>query len=235
MIFHKVEQNTLEWHKLRLGIPTASSFDKILTPAKRQRSSQAKHYMNRLVWEWITGEVDQDELYQNQWMQRGQEREDGAIAAYEMETETETEPGGFFTLDNGLAGASPDRLISADGILEVKCPLGSTQVGCAREGVEADHTCQIQGQLWITGRKWVDVWSYHPKLPLPPKRVLRDEDFIKDLAKAVNEFIEEMLRVRADMEREHGPFLRLGTDGAVNVEEFLRQEDVDAIYRSGRV
>jgi hypothetical protein len=222
----------MEWRKLRLGIATASCFDKILTPKKRERSSQSKHYMNRLLAEWIAGEVLEDEMYQSQWMERGQEREDGAIAAYEFRTDTETEAGGFFTLDSGLAGASPDRLAGEDGIVEIKCPLLSKQVEGAREGVEADHLCQLQGQLWITGRKWVDVFSYHPKLPLPPKRVLRDDEFIEDLESAVNEFVEEMLRARADLEREHGPFLRLG---AVAPDGFgVSQEDVDAILRSGR-
>ena len=150
MIHHKVEQNGLEWHKLRLGIPTASKFDEILTPKKRERSSQSRHYLYRLVAEWIAGEVLEDEMYQNQWMQRGQEREDGAIAAYEFRTDTETQPGGFFTLDNGLAGASPDRLAGADGIVEIKCPLLSKQVEGALQGVEADHVCQLQGQMWIT-------------------------------------------------------------------------------------
>jgi len=33
VIIHEVEQNTPEWLTLRLGIPTASMFDKIVTPA----------------------------------------------------------------------------------------------------------------------------------------------------------------------------------------------------------
>lgn len=213
MIHYEVEQNTLAWLQKRLGIPTASSFDRILTPKKRERSTQAEHYMDRLIFEWMTGEVCEDEIqYQNQWMQRGQEKEDGAISGYEFQTETETQPGGFFTLDHGLAGASPDRLIGNDGLLEIKCPLGPQQVAAARRGIGAEHVCQLQGQLWIAEREWVDVFSYHPRLTLPPKRVYRDEEFIGDLREAVNEFIEEMLRVRADMEREHGPFLRRGSE-----------------------
>ena len=32
MIIHEVEQGSGDWLKLRLGIPTASEFDKIITP-----------------------------------------------------------------------------------------------------------------------------------------------------------------------------------------------------------
>ena len=233
MVRYNVEQNTLEWLKLRLGIPTASSFDKIMTPAKRQRSSQADHYMDRLIYEWSTGEVCEDEMYQSQWMQRGQEKEDGAIAAYEFQADIETQPGGFFTLDNALAGASPDRLVGDDGLLEIKCPLGPQQVGAWRRGIGADHTCQLQGQLWICEREWVDVFSYHPRWPVKPKRLLRDEEFIEDLESAVNEFIEQMLRVRADAERDIGPFLREGTIPAGG-KDFISEEDLDEILRLRR-
>ena len=77
----------------------------------------------------------------------------------------------------------------------------------------------------------MDVFSYHPKLALPPKRILRDDEFIKDLESAVNQFIEDMLRARADLEREHGPFLRLGTEGAPDPKDFITEEDLDEILR----
>lgn len=231
MIHYGVEQNSLEWYKLRLGIPTASNFDKILTPKKRERSSQSRHYLFRLVAEWIAGEVLEDEMYQSQWMERGQAKEDGAIAAYEMLAEVETSLGGFFTIDSGLAGASPDRLVGKEGIVEIKCPLLSKQVEGALNGIEADHVCQIQGQLWVTERRWLDIFSYHPKLVLPPKRVLRDDEFIKDLESAVNLFVEDMLRARADLEREHGPFLREGVIAPLDGKDFITEEDLDEILR----
>lgn len=240
MIHHKVDQNTLEWLQLRLGIPTASVFDKILTPAKRQRSAQAEHLMDRLIFEWMTGEAAEDEARRaTEWMQRGIEEEDAAIAAYEFDADAQTEPGGFFTIDSGLAGASPDRLVGKEGLLEIKCPLGPTQVGAWRRGVEVDHLCQIQGQLWIAEREWVDLFSYHPKLPLTAKRVYRDEEFIKDLALAVHDFIEQMLRVRADAEREKGPFLRKGTEPPPEVDlianpTIIRESDLDEILRLRR-
>lgn len=208
MIYHDVEQNTDAWLRLRLGIPTASSFDKILTPAKLQKSKQAEDYMWRKVAEWIYGRPIYDEQYSNRYMEYGKENEDKAIAAYECLTDVETAPGGFWTIDSGMAGCSPDRMVGDEGILEIKCPASWVQVKAFFKGIEADHIAQLQGQLWITGRQYVDVYSYEPQIQIEPKRIYRDEKFIQALQKAVNEFIEEMLLRRADIEREAGPFLR---------------------------
>ena len=238
MIYHDVDQNTDAWRQLRLGIPTSSAFDKILTPKKLERSKQADAYMYRLLAEWVAGTPLYEEDYQNRHMERGQAYQDQAVAAYEGLQEVETSPGGFWTIDSGMAGCSPDRMAGAEGILEIKCPSLQRQVEAAFQGVEADHLAQLQGQLMITGREWVDVYSYHPALMLPPKRIHRGQEFIEKLTKAVDEFVEEMLRRRRDLEREHGPFLRLGQEEPEGVsfrmshiEDIITEEDLDEILR----
>jgi hypothetical protein len=193
--------------------------------------------MRRLNAEYIAGERLEDEDYRSRWMDRGQALEDQAVAGYEAYTEQETSPGGFWTIEigGGVAGCSPDRIVAEEGVLEVKCPLLPKQVEGALDGVEVDHICQIQGQLWITGRQWVDVFSYHAALVLPPKRVKRDERFIENLEQAVREFIEEMLRERADLEREYGPFLRVGTEPQPwRTDDLITEADVDAIFAAKR-
>lgn len=241
MIFHNVEQNTEAWLMLRVGIPTASDFERILTPKKFERSRQADDYMFRKIAEWINGKPIYEEQYQSRYMEHGVEYEDKAVAAYETLMEVETAAGGFWTIDSGMAGCSPDRMVGDDGILEIKCPALSKQVKAFFLGVEADHLCQLMGQLWITGRQWVDVYSYEPRLMLPPKRVARDEKFISKLAEAVNEFIDEMLRRRADIEREAGPFLRLQAEPAPGSEvdlianpTMITEDDLDEIIRMRR-
>jgi len=54
MIVHDVDQNTDEWFQLRLGIPSASEFDKLIT-SSGSRSKQLDAYANRLVAERLTG------------------------------------------------------------------------------------------------------------------------------------------------------------------------------------
>ena len=208
---HRVEHNSPEHFAMRLGWPNSSCFDHILTSKRAEPSRQRKPYMRRLNAENIANEQLEDEEYRSRWMERGQEWEDPSVAAYEMLMDRETSPGGYWTIEigGGRAGCSPDRLIGEDGVLEIKAPLLSTQVAGALDGVEVNHICQIQGLLWITDRQWLDLFSFHPLLVLPPKRILRDEEFIEKLEEAVKEFIEEMLRERIDLEREHGPFLRM--------------------------
>lgn len=203
-----VEQNTEEWHRLRLGIPCSSEFHRILTPKKLEISKQAAPYMYRLLYEWIAGEPCEN-AFASQWMDRGHELEDQAFRAYEMFAGIETERGGFVTTDDGMIGCSPDRLVGKPGDLELKCPLGPTQVEYALTGIVADeYMTQLQGRLMIHGREWVDIFPYHPKLALPPTRVTRDEEYIKTLSGVMARFVETMLARREDLEKRFGPFTR---------------------------
>ena len=63
-------QRTPEWYTARLGVPSASNFEKIITPTGKP-STQIEGYTNRLIAEKITGKpCDSDEP--NAAMQRGQ-------------------------------------------------------------------------------------------------------------------------------------------------------------------
>lgn len=205
-IIHRCEPRSEAWFKLRLGIPTSSEFSKIITPKKMQISSQAAGYLNRLLAEWVTG--DQLESFQSEYMIRGQELEDEAIAAYEMLTETETSPGNFITTDDLMMGCSPDRLIGDVGDLELKAPLIHTQIGYALNGLDEEYKCQVQGRLMIHEREWVDLFSYHPRFSIPPIRIHRDEEFISKMRPVLDTFIEQMLEARVLLERKYGPFSR---------------------------
>jgi hypothetical protein len=46
VIVHNVSQLSDEWHRLRMGIPTASEFGRIITPKTMKLSAQAPEYMN---------------------------------------------------------------------------------------------------------------------------------------------------------------------------------------------
>ena len=66
MIIHGCEQGTDEWFQARCGIPTASSFDKLITPTGKP-STQADAYMHQLLAEWVMGEkISMDSTF---WMQ----------------------------------------------------------------------------------------------------------------------------------------------------------------------
>lgn len=190
MKVHDVQQGTSAWLHLRAGIPTASEFDRILTPTGRV-SAQAEAYMLGLLAERMMGHPRKEFI--SLWMGRGSGLEPDAVSFYELQRDCETQSVGFITNDAGTVGASPDRLVEERGLLEVKCPAEHTHVRyLLYKAVEQTYYPQIQGQLWIAEREWVDILSYHPEMPPALVRVERDDDFIKKLEKAVSTLSEQL-------------------------------------------
>ena len=188
-IHNDIEQGSPEWFAIRAGKPTASCFDKVLTPTGRP-SSQADVYINTLLAEIVTGGSVQD-WEGNQWTERGNELEPEAVLYYELQKNITTEKVGFVT--NYGVGCSPDRFVGDDGLLEIKCPKASTQIGyLLNNKLEPKYIPQIQGQLYVTGRKWCDWLAYSDELPSLIIRVERDEQYINSLAEALQKLIKDI-------------------------------------------
>lgn len=239
MIFYPVEPRSEEWKRLRLGIPCSSEFHRIITAKKLELSKQAAALMYRLLGEWVTGEPDEND-YQSMWMERGIEWEDACVSAYECLNDVETSLGGFFTTDDGMLGCSPDRLVGAVGDMEAKAPKLSTQISYALgDTVDDEYRIQLQGRLMIHEREWIDIFSYHPRLPLPAVRVRRDDEMIAKMRPALNSFVDVMLAKREELERRFGPFTRLEPEPeVVGDKDAITNEDVERILaaqREGRV
>jgi len=187
------EQGSPEWFAARLGIPTASEFSTVMAKGKDGgKSLTRKTYMLKLAGEILTGEPM--ETYTNVHMERGKEQEAEAREAYELMRDVDTQQVGFIV--NGRAGCSPDSLIGEDGGLEIKTALPHIQVERLLKGdLPAEHRAQVQGNMWVTDRRWWDFVSYCPRLPLLIVRVPRDEGYIATLVGAVNEFNAELANV----------------------------------------
>lgn len=191
MIVHDCTQGSPEWFAARLGIPTASEFDKILTSTGKI-STQAETYMNRLIAERFMGKPAQ-EFEGNAWTERGNELEPQAVQFYELQNDMDTQAVGFCTDDARTMGASPDRLINGDGLLEVKCPAPHTHVQyMLTRSLDKKYWPQVQGQLLVTGREWVDLISYHPEMPPVIIRIERDDKYLAALAQAIQLFHEKL-------------------------------------------
>lgn len=186
-----VVQNSPEWFTARCGIPTASNFDKIIT-AKGEPSKQRTKYLYQLAGERIT--CKSEETYQNANMLRGIEMEDEARKLYEVITGgTVVKVGLCITEGKTIYAASPDGLFKDDGAVEIKCPLISTHVAyLLNGGLVEDYFQQLQGQLLVTGRKWVEIMSYYPGLKPLLVPVNRDEKFIKALKVELELFCSEL-------------------------------------------
>ncbi len=200
-IHHIVEQNSVEWFKLRAGVPTASSFDKIVTPAKGELSKQADSYMNHLLAESITGHVID---FQSEAMIRGHEYEDESRRAYELMTGIKTERSGFWTNAEGTVGASPDGLIGEDGSLELKNPSAKVHISyMLTKSVDREYWVQLQGQLYVCQRKYAVIVSHYPELPLVTMRVERDEEFIAKLDAALIAFTAQLAERKSELTKQY--------------------------------
>ena len=182
------EQGTEEWLAARLGVPSASSFGKLITPTGK-KSSTFDAYVNQLVAERITGEATP--FPQTDAMARGTELEPHARDFYEFMTDNEVKEVGFIKHAVMEAGCSPDGLIEEMGGLEIKCPLPHTHVETLRGGkMPTKHIPQVQGCMWITRREWWDFVSYNPSMESLIVRVERDDEYIEKMAELVAEACE---------------------------------------------
>lgn len=190
-IHHRVDQGSPEWIAARLGIPTASQFHRIITPAKLEYSKQARGYMFWLIAERLLNR-QLDSLQNLEWIARGKELEPQAVQAYEFHHDVSTEPCGFLTTDDGRIGATPDRLIvGQSGAVELKCPAPQTHIEYMVDGFGSDYIVQVQGQMLVGELEFVDRWSYHPELPPHPQRTYRDEKVIDALRGALSRFLDD--------------------------------------------
>lgn len=200
MIRLDVEQGSAEWLAVRAGIVTASALDKILTPKKREPSKSQHEYLCRLLSERILGAPIEDEI--GGFVTRGREMEPEAVAYYEFNRGVDVEVVGFCLRDDRRVGCSPDRFVGADGGLEVKCPAAHTHVGYLLDpsALVEKFAHQVQGNLWITGRKWWDVLSYNPAMPPVVQRVTRDEAYLDAIEPAVADFLVRLDAAHAQLE-----------------------------------
>jgi putative phage-type endonuclease len=189
-----MEQRSEEWFQARLGKVTASRVADVLAKIKSGESASRRNYKIQLVSERLTGE--KQETYVNQAMQDGIDREFYARERY-VQQFGEVEEVGFVKHPTLEAGASPDGMVGDDGIIEIKCPMGSTHTETLMtQDVPSRYVPQIQFQLLVTGRKWCDFVSYNPMFPehlqVFVKRVEADPVYQKELESEVKQFLKEV-------------------------------------------
>lgn len=191
-----VPQYSPEWWDLRRGIPTASSFDKILTPTGK-KSTQADGYIAELIGEIVDFHPP---IFSESDLNPTRPRDNGLIVEpharrwYTARTEREVRQVGFVVDETGRIGCSPDGLVGDDGALELKCPLAKTHAAYLLKlepgEIPTEYRPQVHGQLLVTGRKWIDFVSYSEHLPVIMCRVEAD-DYTQLLSDALEEFVEK--------------------------------------------
>lgn len=189
----QIEQRSEEWFAQRAGKWTGSKFVDVL--ARNKKTGEPLKAYHDLIWqvvvERMTGKpVEGATGYALQW---GQDVEPFAREAYEFETGNIVNESEFIVHPRyEYVGCSPDGLIGDGKGLEMKCPKSSAvHLERFMYGVPDEYIPQIQGCMWVTGRKTWDFVSYDPRMPESHRLliipVLRDDEFIEKLEKAVLE------------------------------------------------
>lgn len=167
MIHIECDQYSDAWWTARRGIPTASEFSRICTPAKLAYAAGAKSYICELIADRLRDDygapVDE---YVSAAMVKGKTLEPEARKFYGLIRGVKPVQAGFCLSDCRRIGCSPDALVGEDGGLEGKSPEPRTHVAWLLAGVvPPEHVAQVHGSLIVTGRKWWDFMSYCPGFP----------------------------------------------------------------------
>lgn len=203
-------QRDEQWFKNRAGKETASRFPDMMSKTRSGAPAATRaNWIAQLAVERLTGMPA--ETYSNAAMQRGTDMEPIARAAYEAHTGQLVELVDFVIhRELPFVGCSPDGLVGDDGLVEIKCP--SSMAKHADYLLKGSHVqeywWQIQGQMWICERQWLDMVSFDPRFPehlqLAIRRVERDEKAIESLfgeCVLANEEIEVMVTQLKQLEK----------------------------------
>ena len=206
MIIHTYPQGSEDWLRARAGKVTASMFKDARSKLKKsgEPTEAALNYAFKVAVEAISG-IPMDEGFQTWQMRRGNELEPEARDLYAIRTGNTVDLCSFITTDCESYGASADGLIGEDGGLEIKCLVSPERIRNAILNYDiSEWIDQVQGGMWITGRKWWDFVIYCPALSgvgreLTIWHIERDEDYIAQLESdlgaftgIVNSFIDKL-------------------------------------------
>ena len=191
------DQGSTAWLLARCGIPTASEFHELITPARKARESEGREsYLLRKVAEKFMGyPADGGQTFP---MQQGSIIETIARPWYEFTYDVKVKQVGFCTTDDGRIGCSPDGLIGEDGGIEIKSPEDHTHLKyLLAGGVPPQYLAQVHGSLYVTGRKWWKFVSYSRYFPSLVVHVERDEAWIAALDAVLKSFLKDFDAARA--------------------------------------
>lgn len=180
-IYDTLDQGTPAWHAARCGLLTASEIGQLLSEKTHQKAQNkdSRALVKKLAAQRLTGQVD--ETSPTFAMQRGHEDEEVARAIY-SEQNGPVEQIGFMTRTIGgtTLGYSPDGLVGAHGLIEIKSCAQHLQLDTILAGdVPPRHRAQVQTALLVSGRDWLDYISF-PAMgggPMMVKRILPDLDW----------------------------------------------------------
>lgn len=166
-------QRNEEWYQQRIGHLTASMAGNVIRYQKGEIVAQTPAKIDsltmRILSEQLTGLQTEDHFTADarRRMEWGTEQEENALSAYELATGYTVLLSGFVKHESiRYLGASPDGLVSNDGLIEIKCPDTTTHLSrILADEVPDEIKPQMLLQLIVTERKWCDFVDYDPRCP----------------------------------------------------------------------
>jgi predicted phage-related endonuclease len=197
IIIDDIQQGTPGWMALKAGVPSASEFDKILSPTGKA-STQAEKYRNQLIGERLLG--TKPESYKSQAMIEGSLKEDEARALFSMLKGVECKQVAFCFENNKRYGCSPDAILDLSG-LEIKCPELHTHVQYLMDAkLPTTYISQVQGSMLVSGYSHWFFMSYYPGLPELIIDVPRDDKYCAQLKVSLEMFCDELEKTYIKLE-----------------------------------
>lgn len=196
MIIHECEQGSPAWFKLRAGKPTSSRFSSVISGLGKP-SDSLKDYAHDLATEAYLGHAIDDGFGGNKYTNRGKDLEDESRADYAMTHQVTVDEVGFITDDLMRWGSSTDGLVGADGVVEFKNLISKRMtklmvyMSLNKGKTPPEYIPQLQGELFVTERKWVDIVFYHPDFEPIVRRHYPDLEYHKALKKQLTACISE--------------------------------------------
>lgn len=182
-------QGTDEWLAARCGMLTASEMKLIVTPTLKAASNDKERaHLYELAAQRITGYVEP--AYISDDMLRGEADEADARVLYAQHY-APVEEVGFITNSRWgfTLGYSPDGLVGANGLIEVKSRRQRFQAETiAKLEIPADFMVQIQTGLLVAERDWLDFVSYSGGMPMVTMRVYPDREMQAAILAAAEAF-----------------------------------------------
>ena len=199
----QLKQRSREWFQARCGKVTSSRVFHIVDVLKKGGpTAERAKYFRQLVAERLTGKAQ--DMRRIRSMDDRSDMEPDARSAYGFYFDREVVEVGFIQHPViQMAGASPDGLVGADGMIEIKCLDASNHIDLlegneeAIERVMLQYLPQVHFGMACAERAWCDFVSFCPQmqdeeLRLFSRTVHRDDHVIGMLEEAVNEFLGEV-------------------------------------------
>lgn len=213
---NEYDGDDIAWLRKRAGKVTASQFASFIKKGKDggyklSDGKVAEDLIYKIAWERFVVNGNISDAFNrvsitSKATEHGIENEGVAAFRYQEVSGNTLTYVNRFVQSGDWIGGTPDGFIGEDGIIEIKCPFNGgnhLRTLLTKEVYNTDYIYQIQGYLWLTGRKWCDFVTFDPDMPQPLDiaivRVDRDDKIIEAIQTIINQVVEKINQIKVEL------------------------------------